>query len=249
VAGNITDGSSLVEWYEALRVEGPAPLYGVAENYRFEQVFVESLNRIGPGNSIGKPLVIELTAHMPFAKDSKYEQTWWRRESSHIGGVITDGGVHFMAAMRMLAGCEVASCAAFADKKSEHLPKVDTVVASFKFDSGALGSVVICYAASSRRFEVRVRGETGSLEIGRSEQDGKHGYTLRTITSGEDDDLQFYPFCGVEREIEVFVDACRGKGDLREALKMRPRESLRDLGLIDAMLRSSESGKLVTPFG
>ena len=71
-----------------------------------------------------------LSRHGWVAPQDKYLNTAWRKVLGYQGGFLLDGGVHFVAALRMLlaaAGEEVAQLVGFSGLLEERLGPVDTV--------------------------------------------------------------------------------------------------------------------------
>jgi len=249
IAGNMEEARSMVEFYQARRKEHPSQLYCIAENYRFEYAFRRSMQLLGEGTLLGRPFMVELTAHVPHLLGSKYEKTQWRREAKHLGGIITDSSVHFMAGLRLLMNSEVECLSSFTSKHAAHLPKVDTLVASLRFCNGTSGSAAITFAATSRLFEYRVRCERGILMMIRGQRDGKFGYIIRYEVNNQMSE-EFQPFSGIDNEIDEFVRLCSSFTIDAHGRQpdFSPEEAFRDLALVAAMLESgSREGELARP--
>jgi len=82
----------------------------------------------------------------------------------------------------------------------------------------------------------------GTIEVERGVDSGKHGYQV--LFSGENGQCQktFYPFCGVNEELKMFVQdmlAASKDGDHEAEPRSSYVEGARDVAVLEAMLESS----------
>lgn len=214
----------------------PDRVWMVAENYRYEQPFVKAAEIVASGG-IGRPLACQWALHVDMAPDNKYFQTAWRHTGTYQGGFVLDGGVHQIAALRMVVG-EIAAVSAVASHVRPDLPPVDTLTAALRFQDGAVGAYSITYAAGAPWFApLDVVGEQGALRVWEHEVALTSGGETRSIPAPRYD--------GVRGELAAFAGAIR-QG---EAHRNTPQECLRDVAVIEAMLRSAESGQQVAVEG
>ncbi|HEX9652504.1 MAG TPA: Gfo/Idh/MocA family oxidoreductase, partial [bacterium] len=75
----------------------------VAENFRYHPVFLR-LKALMAAGRIGEPLAVFWNVFRLVDANNKYYQTGWRVENRFPGGFITDGGVHNIAALRLMFG-------------------------------------------------------------------------------------------------------------------------------------------------
>lgn len=115
----------------------------VAENYRYRQSLLYIKEQIIKGR-IGKPYAVLWNVNVHVTLDNRYAQTRWRRHHQHPGGLVTDSGVHYMAALRMLFG-EIKSGKAFMDTINPQLGEIDTFSFQFKTDRNIQGNFNIYY--------------------------------------------------------------------------------------------------------
>ena len=205
----------------------------VAENWRYEEAYFKAAALV-QGGAVGRVLGVHFVEYVNMRPGNKYYTSAWRRGGNFQGGFLLDGGVHYVAALRMVAG-EIAAVAAHAAQLTPDLPPADTMTATLHFASGALGAYLVCYAAGSPwAAPLTVVGERGSLRAarGRVEVADAAG-AVETITCG------FYN--GVARELAAFAAAIRAGAPHRNT----PEEALRDVAVVEAMLESARTGQAV----
>ncbi|PWY88944.1 hypothetical protein BO70DRAFT_426639 [Aspergillus heteromorphus CBS 117.55] len=144
------------------------PLWGVAENYRFLPKYLlvaEEVRKLGPVKGL------RVCVRSLVGVGSKYHQTPWRRHPSHEGGFVLDGGVHIIAALRLILGPEnpLTTVSAMSSLHQPHLHPVDTVDALVRTRSGAVGCISLSYGAAPGTngtvFELRVEEALADLEV------------------------------------------------------------------------------------
>lgn len=241
--------SDAEEGYQAL-VEHAAmkegrPLYCVAENFRCEAALLKAASI---AKELGSPISLELAAHMTMTAGSKYA-FGWRLDAAnlgYIGGQLLDGGVHHVAAMRMVAGqgSDVTRVAAAARLCSEHLPVMDTASAVLVFENGVTGTYSISFAVSNHKWEMTVVCRNGRVTVTRAVKEGVAGYVLKTERStAVDVEEEFLAFTGIGSEMEDFVSACEHRSP---EYRISARAAYNDLATIQAIVDSSESGAFVS---
>lgn len=200
--------------------------------FRYEAGFRRAAEIIRSGE-IGKLIVAQWAIFAPTRPGNKYWETPWRRAADFPGGFLLDGGVHHIAVFRQVLG-EIVSVSAEAKQMVPDLPPTDTLTAAMTFASGLLGSYTITYAAGAP-FPTffNVIGERGALRFNHS--------TLEVTT----DDMPLNEAVGkrdaVEAELAAFADAVRdGKPHLNS-----PLEALRDVAVVEALLKSAQTGERV----
>jgi len=186
---------------------------------------------------IGRPLTCHFQFYATVPPENKYQNTPWRKHPSHQGGYLLDGGVHHVAAMRLVMQSEIVEVAAHVAQFQEHLPPFDTLTASVQFRNGALGTVVISFGqprSSPAQFEVR--GSAGLIRVGRSElevieylADGKD----RVQPIDRDPQFETEP---IRAEFASFADAIT-KGATH---RLGVRQALQDLAVLEAIFESAD---------
>lgn len=236
-----------------LHASRPGQVWCVAENFRFWRTAWKVKELIASGE-IGTPVVCHYPVLVPI-KATPWFRTDWRRTPEYDGGFLLDGGVHDMAALRLMLG-EVTEVSAFLRSVDPELPPADTLVASLQFDSGVVANYTATYAlerqrltnwglarslvngAARRAEDCRGRkhiiGTRGSLFFTHGQVELVRG-TQRTVFSTRSR--------AVVEELDEFWAGVRGGQPVRNT----PLEALRDLAVIEAMLASARSRQFVRP--
>lgn len=222
----------------ALSQNYPDQVWMVAENWRYESAYRMAAQMIHDG-ALGDINSCQFHLHLPITPESKYWNAPWRRDWDFEGGWLIDGGVHHIAVLRAALG-EIAQVQAFTTLFNHELAPLDTLSATIRFESGAIGTYSATYATQSAWPAYFVAtGEKGSLRVERGQIDvetnGGDGPNQRAIETPKLD--------GVAQELLAFADAIQYN---RSHLNT-PEEALRDLAVIQAMLESARSGQMVAP--
>lgn len=230
IAADVTTGRTLLAYH----AHHPDTQWMVGENWRYEAAFVQAAKMIHDG-LIGTPLTCQWAHYASITANSKYYHTLWRRNSSVPGGFILDGGVHHIAALRLLLG-EITQVSATTRQHSPDLPPADTIAAMLTFANGVIGTYLATYATAAPWSPyLHIGGSAGSLRVQRKEIElTREGKTEHIATAG---------FDGVEQELLAFADAIRHGTPHRNS----PAEALRDLAVIEAMLTAATTGQPVVP--
>ncbi|KAF4985289.1 hypothetical protein FDECE_16662 [Fusarium decemcellulare] len=230
---NIEDATNLIKWY---RTEIKGSSWCVAENWRFLESYKYAAEHI---KSLGRVLTFYGKQHSLVVPEGKFYQTEWRKNPTHQGGFLLDGGVHYIAGIRQLLaaqdGNQITQVSAFTTLLRDYLPPVDTAHAIFKTQSGATGSFQISVGSSSTTDEWTVECERGWVNInghgGGSEvtvsKDGQ--VTTETIENEK---------TGVPPEIRAWGEALVAG---RVNKEQEPEAALADLELIELMLKSGDN--------
>jgi predicted dehydrogenase len=181
--------------------------------------------------AIGKPMLASWVAYVSLTPDNKFYQTPWRRSGTFPGGFIMDGGVHNIAAFRRVLG-EITHVNAAVTQMRADLPPADTLVAAFQFEGGFIGSFTISFAAASPFGSLfTVVGDQGALRVDWGKVEISNGGETRSE-----------PVSGIgtmQAELTAFADVIR---DGKPSHAGSPLEALRDVAVIEAILRSGEMG-------
>lgn len=218
----------------------PQPIWAVAENYRFEPAFVECRKLI---NDIGEMMNIQVIVESSMNSSNPYFSSSWRR--NFTGGFILEMGVHFIAGLRMLVGCEISTVSAIVRHVDTNLPPPDNLCSLFQLENGCAGVLVMAVSSPSPKIYWRVDGTKGTLQIERGVENGRNGYTVLFCTADGLCRKSFHPFGGVNEELKAFVQ------DIKHATSKYPPasyeaeprssylEGVRDVAVLEAMLESS----------
>ena len=117
-------------------------------------------------NEIGKPRIINVRVR--WCREQRYYNlSPWRGTYSHDGGALTNQGIHHIDLLRYLIGeVEYVNCQM--KTLGSKIEVEDTVVATFGFKSGALGTLEITTAARPIDYEasISILGSKGMTQIG-----------------------------------------------------------------------------------
>lgn len=236
-AASVTDLERAILSYASFK---PAPIWAVAENYRFEPAFVEGKKLM---SEIGDIINIHVIIEGSMNSSNPYFSSSWRR--GFDGAFILDMGVHFISGLRMLVGCEVTSVSAITSHVDSTLPAPDHISSTIQLENGSSGVFVMVVSSRSPKVIWRIVGLKGTLQVERGSKDGKHGYTVILYMAVGQNKSWFYPFSGVTEELKTFLqDISLAKLKEDGSYQVEPRlsflEGARDVAVLDAML---ESGK------
>lgn len=206
----------------------------VAENWRYEG-FIQAAAKAIRDGQIGRPVFFSWALYPEVSPGNKYYTTPWRRAASYQGGFLLDGGVHHIAGLRALLG-EIAAVSAVTAAVRPDLPPIDTQAVAFEFEGGAVGAFASTYAVGVPwETTLDITGTEGSLRVGRDR--------VTIVRGGETTEIPA-PRDGVEAELEDFAKAIRqGSTPARGA----PEEALQDVLVVEAILKSAETGARVRP--
>lgn len=230
VAESVKEATELIDWYEkSIRPNGVT--WGVAENARFWAARVHAGEQ---RKNMGKALTFRARQQMMMGAGGKYYETSWRKVPTHQGGFLLDGGVHFVAVLRLLLGKDdpLVSIAAYTAQLQEHLPPVDTVEAVGRTKSGAVGSIGISFGTPNGGSEYHVESEKGFVSV-----------SEKVVTVGDKQETIEEEGSGVAPEVRAWGEGLAGK---KENVLQSPREALADLEIIEACLKSGEQNGKAT---
>ena len=204
----------------------------VAENWRYESAYVKAAELVKSG-AIGQPVTCHLALYLPMPANSKYFHTLWRRTGEFSGGALLDGGVHHIAALRLVVG-EITAVTAMTAHASTTFASADTLSATLDFANGAVGSYLVTYATGAPwPGYLHVVGDKGALRVQRGEIELTQGTQTEV--------LKCEKFDGVEKELAAFAAAIlEGQPHTNT-----PEEGLQDVAVLEAMLRSAKRGMQV----
>lgn len=236
-AASVSELETAISIYNSFN---PAPIWAIAENYRFEPAFVEGRKLLSEvGNIINVHTIIEGSMNIT----NPYFSSSWRRGFN--GGFILDMGVHFIAGLRMLVGSEITSVSALTSHVDGTLPPPDHISSTIRMENGSSGVFVMVVSSKSPKVLWRVVGLKGTIQVEREDIDGKHGYAVTLFTGNGGNKSWFYPFSGVTDELTTFladtsVAILRKDQSYQVEHRLSFLEGARDVAVLEAML---ESGK------
>lgn len=229
VAPDVATGRQLLAQYNGERV------WMVAENFRYHDTFIRAAELITDG-AIGRPLLGNWTFHIPFTPGFLYYSTPWRLEGRYPGGSFLDGGVHNIAALRLLFG-EARRVNALATYDREDMPGVATISNTMEFDSGAIVNLSVTFSAPGEFWTspVIVCGDKGTMRVDFEKVELVRGNQKQTI--------HIDGINNVRNEFAAFAAAIRDG----QPHSNTPQQALQDVALVEAALRAAETGETVVP--
>ncbi|KAK3342560.1 hypothetical protein B0H65DRAFT_223273 [Neurospora tetraspora] len=235
VAKDVEAAKELVGFYEALGGE-KKPLWAVAENFRYTPSLIKAAQRVKEVG--GKLTTFRLNMNGWVEEGNKYFKTEWRKVPSYQGGFLLDGGVHFIAGLRMLLSelnQEITHVAGFSALLEERLLPVDTVHAVALTNNGKSGTISMSFGTQFKSgLEIEVVTTQGSVYW-------NHNQVKTKTKEGEKTD-EFEKSTGVKEEMVAFAKAIE-KGETEKY--QTPEEALRDLEVVQRLLESGEGKGVV----
>jgi predicted dehydrogenase len=230
LAPDVATGRRLLE----LHAQHSGQIWLVGENWRYEDAFEQAAAIVHSGE-LGRPLLCHWVVYNPINPDNKYYHTPWRRSGGYPGGFLLDVGVHHVAVLRWLLG-EISQVSAMTGQIRADLPPADILSATLQFESGVSGVYLATYAVNAPwPPELTITGEHGSLRV--------HRQGLEVTSNGLTRSVPVTPHQGVKKELAAFAAAIR-RG---EPHRNSPQQCLQDVAVVEAMLRSAETGRHVAP--
>ncbi|KAI3984321.1 hypothetical protein MKX01_011275 [Papaver californicum] len=239
-ASSVSEAETAFSHYRSLCANSlpHRPIWAVGENYRFEPAFVECKNLL---KEIGDMMSVQIMVEGSMNSSNPYFSSSWRR--NFTGGFILDMGVHYIAGLRTMVGCEVTSVSAIASHVDTTLPPPDNISSIFELENGCSGVFVMVVSSRSPKIFWKVVGTKGSLQVERGNKDGRHGYTVFHYTVDGQCRSSFHPFSGVNEELKAFVydisqSTLQDTGDHEAEPRSSFVEGARDIAVLEAMLES-----------
>lgn len=257
VAPDVASGAKLIAQYEA-QYKPKGLVWRIAENFEAEPGHIVASRAIAAGK-IGKVTFFSSHTVNFIDKDSKWYNTPWRTVPDYQGGFLLDGGVHFVAALRVILPSAMTHLSGFASLNKEWLAPHDTINAIIKNADNSHGIYELTFAAPSPSRSdagrgIIITGTDGWLQVQETlAHDLIHNVEKRifriTIKSAtrdangklgpEKEEVIDEPIRGVELEQASFFAALDGKDDGLGS----PLGALRDVAVIEAALTSN--GELI----
>lgn len=200
-------------------------------------------------SEIGNVVSFSYKSTGPFNHKNKYLATGWRLKPEHIGGFLSDGGVHQLALLTGVLG-SVNKVSAFTKQVNKLSGTDDIVYSSFKLESGVIGTFTYgsAFGASEKSCIFEIMGDNGSIKFDFSPA------VTRTVTvlvgdGGADVKKEVIEIpdenLALDTEFEVFSKLVQ-TSDL-SYVRTTPEVCFHHLAIVDAALKSSaKDGDSVT---
>ncbi|KAF2429818.1 NAD(P)-binding protein [Tothia fuscella] len=219
----------LLKWYNEYIVPKNKATWGVAENFRYLESFAYAAEKV---QGMGKILGFRVRVQSMVQPGGKYFETPWRKTPAYQGGFLLDGGVHSIAATRVLLGpySIPKRLTAFATQLQPHLPPLDTIDSVWQTTSGISGTFAISFGTTFKGSEYAIACEKGTVSVSR-------GGVVCTIDGKEEKKTFNSEGSGVKQEVKAWAEGLEnGVIDAKQS----PDEALEDVRVLEAMLRSGE---------
>lgn len=236
IAANLEQAKEIVRLADST----PIPI-GVAENWLYlpcVKTAKEQIEKISP--------VIAFTHNStgPFITDNKYLATTWRQKPEHIGGFLSDSGVHQLALVTTLLG-EFDSVSALTRQVREASGADDIVFATVQLkNADVIGSFTYgsAFGATEKSTFLKVYGKNGTVTIDLSD---KRNPVVKVRLGGSAEDssdeqilkIENDESFGVNSEFLNFHEAVSKKN--KSLYLGTPRIVFHHLACVDAFLKSS----------
>ncbi|TVY84322.1 Uncharacterized protein LSUE1_G000988 [Lachnellula suecica] len=234
VAADLKRAEKLIAFSKSDKVKGGAT-WGVAENFRFLDSFEYAAQE---ARKLGRVLHFKVKMFANVKHGGKYLETPWRKKPEYQGGFLLDGGVHFVAATRLLLGedAKPTGLTAYTNLLQEHLPPVDTVNSIWLTKSGVSGTFSVSFGTQLSGSEYTIACEKGSVSVvgtkvivRQGEENEGNVSVIDFKDRGEGN--------GVEPEVAAWAQSILdGKPNSLQS----PEQAFADLEILEKMLRSGE---------
>jgi predicted dehydrogenase len=198
----------------------------VAENFRYHPAF-RRLKALMAEGRIGEPLAIFWNVFRLVDANNKYYQTGWRVENRFPGGFVTDGGVHNIAALRLMFG-DIARGQSFTRSINPEIGDIDSL--SFQFETvGGVQGVLNIFVSVKGLFknEMAIVGCEGAIEA-------VNNKSIRILRQGRSVEEETIPVdTSYLAEFEDFFQAIRSGKRVASPFS----EAFRDLQVILSAVR------------
>lgn len=239
LAHDIPAAKSLLQFYYTINTNTPVSdmtLFGVAENFRFEEGYIRARDMIP--STCGRLLGLTLHAQTPMPAGSRYAFGW--RLKLPGPGILADGFVHTVAGLRMLAKSDVATVSASCVTNASHFDGADTSSALMTFANGTTASIFVSFAAGVFHWELTAVGELGDVVLRRVP--GKPGYVLVTRSKQGETSEEFLKYSGIDGEFDAFVTSCQTRS-MDE--RLCASAAFNDIATVHCMHESSSERRIV----
>lgn len=236
IAANMKQAREMVELAEST----PLPI-GIGENWLYLNCIEEAkkhLERIGP--------IVAFTHNStgPFVSNNKYLNTAWRQNPEHIGGFLSDGGVHQLALVTDLVG-EFESVSALTRQVRKESGADDIAFATVKIrNSNIIGNFTYgsAFGATDKSVWLKIYGINGSIVVDVSNKTEpvvkvRVGSFAETASDEEVYKVPFDESFGVNAEFLNFHEAVAKKD--KTLFKSTPKVVFHHLACVAAFLESS----------
>ncbi|SCU93969.1 LAMI_0E16226g1_1 [Lachancea mirantina] len=236
IAATIAQAREIVKIAETTSVP-----VGIAENWLFLEV-AKTVKKYLP--KIGPLSAFTYNSTGPFIFHNKYLATSWRKNPEHIGGFLSDGGVHQLAFLVDILG-EVHSVSAHTKQVRPQSGTDDVVFSTVRMKKNDLiGTFTYgsAFGSCEKSVFLKVYGLNGSLLVNLSEKRAPKvtviiGDSAEADAKTEEFTVKEDGSFGVNAEFLNFYEAVSKKD--KSLVKGSPRIAFHHLAIVAAFLESS----------
>ncbi|KAF4613294.1 hypothetical protein D9613_010793 [Agrocybe pediades] len=250
VAPDVKQGLDLIQTYnQTYKPKGL--IWRVAENFEAEPGY-RKVGEIIRSGKIGKVSFFKAVVVNYIDKDSKWYKTPWRTVPDYQGGFLLDGGVHTIAALRVMLPHALTHLSGFATLVKDYLKPHDTIHTIVKAGPDIQGTAELTWAHPTQSRPVAdgfvITGTDGWISVNQITKPGDKAPTLRILIKSvhkpaeegkpqeEKEEVVDVLSSGIAAEQESFFAALEGKDD---GLGLGdPLAALGDVAFIQAALNS-----------
>lgn len=111
-----------------------------------------------------EPVAFTYRSTGPFAPNNKYLNTLWRQNPEHVGGYLSDGGVHQLALLTEVLG-DVKLVSALTKQLRDVSGDKDILFSTFTMESGLIGTFTYgsTFGATEKKLQFEIYGTKGSI--------------------------------------------------------------------------------------
>ncbi|RLV96641.1 Uncharacterized protein JA1_000194 [Spathaspora sp. JA1] len=235
IAANLAQAKEIVQLSEKTEL----PIM-ILENWTYLTA-IDTLKEVLP--KIGEVVAFTYNATGPFHDSSKYLATGWRQKPEHIGGFLSDGGVHQLALLTEVLG-EVESVSGLTKQLREASGTDDILFSTFKLKSGVIGTFTYgsSFGATDKSTSFTIFGTNGSIVYDWSPSLPKPTVTYQvgstSSTASGKTSIEINEIDTIEAEFKNFRDVVRAKD--KKLVKVTPRKAFHHLAIVAAALDSSK---------
>lgn len=236
IAANMKQAREIVELAESTDL----PI-GILEQWAFFSS-ISQLKEILP--RIGNIISFTYKATGPWNANNKYLATSWRQNPEHIGGFLSDGGVHQLALLTEILG-NVEFVSGHTRQVRKESGTDDILFSSFKLTSGVIGTFTYgsAFGATDKTTSLVIYGDNGSITYDFSPSLPKPTITYQTGANAQEASqktvIEVEEVNAVKEEFKNFAAAVEAKD--KSLVAVPPAKAFHHLAIIAAALESSQN--------
>ncbi|KAG7194493.1 uncharacterized protein KQ657_004708 [Scheffersomyces spartinae] len=243
IAANLEQAKEIVQLDES----SPTLPISILENWSYMNAIDILKNEVLP--KIGDVISFTYRSTGAWNENNKYLTTSWRQNPQHIGGFLSDGGVHQLALLTGVLGA-VDLISALTKQVRKASGDDDIVYSTVKMSSGVIGTFTYgsAFGATDKSSTFLIMGTNGSIEFDFSPSlpkkiikyqtgDSAQAASAKQIIEVDSNDTS-------AAEFSNFFEAVAQKD--KSLILTKPRLAYHHLSIVGAALESVKSGSFAT---